>query len=166
MAFKQFLISLISILPLFIIVWKMYHKAKNAGSQFAIIWGGAVVVTSLLMTQLLLILIYEVIPHKLITALFPLFSGILFILYWLGFILLVPGFFGLLIYTIQKKYYNKEAVTMRSIKAGICPACEMKIHRSTNNCPICSFKLRDICTSCHTSTSVIGKYCESCGVKK
>lgn len=163
--FEQFLVALILILPLFLIVWKMYHRSKNIGSQFAIIWGGAVAVTSLLMTQLLLAFIYEVIPRKLITALFALFTGIEFILYWLGFIL-IPGFFGLLIYIIQKKYYNKEAVTMRSVKAGICPACEMKIHRSMNNCPICSFKLRDTCISCKYSTSIIGKYCENCGAKK
>lgn len=165
---KVFAVALVLVLPLFLFTWKRYSRAKNSNSEYALIWGGLLAVTSLLTLQLILTFIYYILPHNLllkVLAFLQNFSFLITVLYWLGFIA-VPLFFGGMIYLIQKKYYNIKAVTMRAIKNGECPKCEMKINKDQNYCPVCSYRLKDKCQACSSNTSLSGDYCESCGALK
>jgi hypothetical protein len=165
--FIQFILSLLLILPLFIFVWKGYHAAKNRRSEFGIIWGGLVATAGILLAQILLVFIYEILPQEILQEIFAFLAQIKFVwalLYWLGFIL-VPLFFGFLIYLIQKKFYNKQAVMMRAVKNAHCPNCSMKTHKDMNNCPVCGCKLKAACVNCGAMTMSGGTFCEICGTK-
>jgi hypothetical protein len=165
--FIQFIISLICIAPLFAYTWSRYHRSKNLRSEFAIIWGGIVATIAILLAQIILVFIYQILPHQIIQQIFSFLANFEFIwvlLYWLGFIL-VPLFFGFLIYIIQKKFYNKQAVMMRALKNMHCPGCSLKIHHGMNNCPVCGYKLKNYCQSCGAMTMAGGTFCEVCGAK-
>lgn len=166
--FKQFLISLVFIAPLFVFVWRFYHKAKERRSEYAIIWGGAVATIGIIFAQILLVFVYRILPHEIIQEVFKFLSTFQILwalLYWLGFIL-IPLFFGYLIYLIQKKFYNKKAVMMRALKNEHCPKCSLKINRAMNNCPVCGYTLKTKCHACGVMSMDGGAFCESCGVRR
>lgn len=166
--FIQFLVSLIFVAPLFVLVWRRYHASKNNRSEYAIIWGGLVATSGLLLAEILLMFVYEVLPRRMLEAIFDFLAQFEFVwtlLYWLGFIL-VPLFFGFLIYLIQKKFYNKQAVMMRALKNERCPGCSLKLHHDMNHCPVCGYKLKERCTACGAMTMRGGGFCASCGTNQ
>lgn len=165
--FLQFLVALLLIVPLFVFVWHRYHQSKDQRSEFAVIWGGLVATAGIMLAQVLLMFIYEILPKQILEQIFALLAQIKILwalLYWLGFIL-VPLFFGYLIYLIQKKFYNKQAIMMRAVKNAHCPNCSMKTHIGMNNCPVCGYKLKEYCKSCGAMTMSGGSFCEVCGNK-
>lgn len=167
---ERFLISILLLAPLSIFTLRRYFRAKNERSEFAIIWSAVALISTILSIQLISVFTYEILPHQLIQAiaeffatLFKQFVFVLVIFQWFA-LILVPLFFGFLIYKIQKKYYNKEAVVMRALKDGKCPQCSMKVKDAMVFCPSCSYTLRKACSSCkHTSISY-ARFCEECGV--
>ena len=165
---EQFLLSLVLVAPLLFVTWKKYHSSREKRSEYAIIWGGLLATVSLLFAQIMLVFIYEVLPRGLIQELLSILAKVKFLwtlLYWLGFVL-VPLFFGYLIYLIQKKYYNKAAVKMRALKSGVCPNCSLKVVPAMNHCPVCGYALKLKCGSCSAMSMNGAAFCESCGVKK
>lgn len=164
--FKQFLLSLFFILPLFVFTWRFYNSAKDGRSEYAIIWGGALATVSIMLAEILLVFVYQILPQGILQAIFSFleaFQILWAVLYWLGFIL-VPLFFGFLIYLIQKKFYNKRAVMMRALKNEHCPNCSLKINHTMNNCPVCGYRLKVKCTSCGAMSMDGGSFCQECGV--
>lgn len=166
---KRFLTSFFLLAPLAWFTLRRYFKAKNTRSEFAIIWGGAALIATLLFSQVLVVFVYRILPKRLLAeiaqflaSLIQSFDFLIIIFQWLGFIL-IPLFFGYLVYKIQKKFYNPLAVSMRSIKDGKCPKCTMKIKDSMVHCPMCSFNLRVSCQSCSSTSVCFAKYCETCG---
>jgi len=168
--FKRFLVSILLLAPLAVFTLRRYFRAKNERSEFAIIWSAVALISTILSAQLLVVFAYRILPHRLIKAiaemfatLFGQFAFLLVLVQWFA-LILVPLFFGFLVYKIQKKYYNKDAVIMRALKDAKCPRCSMKIKDQMTFCPSCSYTLRKACSSCkHTSISY-ARYCEECGV--
>ncbi len=165
---KRFTLMLLFILPVFIFTWRKYFLSKNERSEYAIIWSGVLAISAIMLAQVLLVFIYEILPHKLLQKVFAFLKNFefLFVLaYWLGFIL-VPLFFGGLIYFIQKKFYNKKAVAARAFKSGKCPTCSMNVAHHMIFCPVCAAILKVKCNSCGNYSPEIGNFCEICGTKK
>ena len=164
----QFLLSFILIAPLFYLVWRRYNSARLSRSEYTIIWGGVVGIFGFMLAQILLVFLYEILPHQIIAALVAFlkaFEPVWILIYWLGFIL-VPLFFGYLIYFIQKKFYNRQAVMMRALKSGQCPGCSLKFNHTMNNCPVCGYTFKSTCQSCGGKTMSDGSFCEVCGVRR
>lgn len=164
---ERFVLSLIFIAPLFYLVWKKYFKLKNVNSEYTIIWGGIVATIALIFAEVILTFVYQILPRELLQQIFKFLSNFKFfftILYYLGFVL-VPLFFGGLIYIIQKKYYNKKAVVARAFKAGRCPTCSMSLLPHMIFCSACGTTLKSKCASCGNHTPVAGHFCEICGAK-
>ena len=166
--FNKFFVSFILIAPIFYLVWRRYSVAKENRSENVIIWGGLVATFGFIFAQIILVFVYDVLPKELIQAVFEFLSAFSFLwvlLYWSGFVL-VPLFFGWLIYLIQRKLYNKKAVLFRTLKNSQCPQCTMKIHPQMNNCPLCGYKLKEQCQVCGHMTLKDGDFCEVCGVSR
>jgi hypothetical protein len=166
---KRFLISFLILTPLVWFTMRRYFAAKNTRSPYSIIWGGSALISAILFGQVLIVLVYKIIPEsllekttQLLSELFQSFEFLVIVLQWLGFVL-IPLFFGCLVYKIQKKFYNPLAVAVRSIKEGKCPKCTMKIKDSMIHCPMCSFGLRVQCQSCPSTSVCFARYCEGCG---
>lgn len=165
---KQFFLSIVFIIPVFFFVWRRYGIARLNRSEYAVIWGGAVATFGFILAQVLLVFVYEILPHRLLQAVFAFlqaFSFLWALLYWFGFVL-VPLFFGGLIYLIQKKFYNKRAVMMRALKSGHCPHCSLTINLLMNNCPVCGYELKSKCEACGSMSMSGGSFCEACGSRR
>lgn len=166
---KRFVTSFLLLAPLAWFTVRRYFRAKNTRSEYSVIWAGAALIATLLFGQVMVVFVYRILPKRLLEAfaqflysILQSFEFLVIILQWLGFIL-IPLFFGFLVYKIQKKFYNPLAVSMRSIKEGKCPKCAMKIKDSMVHCPMCSFNLRVTCPTCSSTSVCFAKYCETCG---
>ncbi|NCT02222.1 hypothetical protein GW766_03145 [Candidatus Parcubacteria bacterium] len=166
--FILFLISVVLVGPLFYFVWRRYHAARLTRSAYTIIWGGAVATFGFILAQVMLVFVYEILPREILEAMFSFLAELEFIwtlLTYFGFIL-VPLFFGFLIYFIQKKLYNKQAVLMRALKNEHCPNCSFKVTPDMNNCPICGYKIKSQCATCNHMSLDGGTFCSVCGVNR
>ncbi len=166
--FERFLLAAVLIFPLCYLVLRKYFSSKKNRSEYVIIWGGLAAIVSILAAQVLGVLVYRIIPYELLQQIWNFlrqFEFIFITLYWLGFIL-VPLFFGFLIYVIQKKFYNKNAVMMRAFKNEKCPGCSNKINPWMTFCPICGFTLKRTCHSCNNLTMNGASFCQVCGNKE
>ena len=167
---KRFLVSILLLAPFAFFALRKYFRSKNERSEYAIIWGGIALIATILSSQVFIVFAYRILPHQIIESIVAFFGSLfsqfafLFVLFqWLA-LILVPLFFGFLIYQIQKRYYNKDAVVMRALKEGKCPRCTMKIKDQMVHCPSCAYLLKKECQSCHFASISYARFCESCGI--
>jgi membrane-associated HD superfamily phosphohydrolase len=167
-SFKKVLLLLAFFTPIFVFSLRKYIRSKKSNSKNTIIWGALVVIFSLLFAQIFFEFIYSIVPHILFQKIVTFLEQFAFIAIIGRYLLLlsIPILFGWIVFLIQKRVYNTEAVRMRAFKAGKCPKCEMKIDTEMNHCPVCAYKLKIKCAACAEMTLAIGEFCQKCGCSK
>lgn len=162
---EKFALSFVLVFPLFYLAYRKYFKEKDKNSEYAVIWAGVFAIFSLIFAWVILEFIYKIFPKEILAKIIEFFKEFGFLLVafnWLSFIL-VPLFFGFLIYIIQKKFYNEKAVAIRAIKNGECPKCASKYDKAMNFCPVCAYQYKNKCTNCGEMRMIGANYCQSCG---
>lgn len=165
--FERALFLFLLISPILFLTVRKYFKHKRENSQYTIIWAAISTIFALLFTQVFIVFIYKILPKELIAKLIEFFAQFAFMVTILQYLLLfiVPAIFGGIVYWIQKKVYNKEAVMIRSLKNHKCPSCTMNLRESDRFCPICHYQIKDKCSGCGGDRVVGLAYCPSCGIK-
>ena len=165
--FERALFLLLLISPVLFLTIRKYFKHKRENSQYTVIWSAVSIIFALLFMEVLFVFIYKIIPRELIAKLIAFFAQFAFLVTIGQYLLLFigPVIFGGIVYWIQKKIYNKEAVMIRSLKNHKCPSCTMNLRESDRFCPVCHYQIKDKCVSCGGDRVVGLAYCPSCGVK-
>ncbi len=165
--FERALLLLLLISPILFFTIRKYFKHKRENSQYTVIWTAISIIFALLFAQVFFVFLYKIIPRELIEKLMEFFAQFAFIVTILQYLLLfiVPAIFGGIVYWIQKKVYNKEAVMIRALKNHKCPSCTMNLRESDRFCPICHYQIKDKCAGCGGDRIVGLAYCPICGVK-
>lgn len=162
--FKLFLLESSFILPLFLIILKIYFKLKAKDSQNTVIFSFILGSIAFLFIEVFLGFIINVLPEdleKLITALAQDFIVFRYLLYYVA-LLLVVLIFILSVYFIQKMIFSKEAVVFRRLKESSCPNCSFKIGENDIFCANCSYEIRRECQNCKKLTLKDMKFCSNC----
>ena len=166
--FERALLLFLLISPILFFTVKKYLKYKRENSQYTIIWAAVTTIFALLFAQVFFVFIYKILPIELIAKLLEFFAQFAFLVtigqYLLLFI--TPVIFGGIVYWIQKKVYNKEAVMIRSLKNHKCPSCTMSLRETDRYCPVCHYQIKEKCPSCSGDRVVGLSFCPICGVKK
>lgn len=163
-----FLLSLLFVLPLFLLSLRKYFTWKRADSPNTIIATAAVVAFGMLLLQVVGMFLYEIIPHRLIELFiefFKMFAFLRYVLYY-GSVFLVIALFGGIVLYIQKKVFSKEAVAIRALKNRKCPTCEFAIDLSMQYCPRCAHGLQSECGTCHQLRFKDLPVCYHCGARE
>lgn len=163
--FKIFLLKLIFILPVFGFALYYYLRLKKNNSPYTIIYTAIVVATSVLFLEIILILLYDIIPRGLLAKIFKIFMStpiLRYILYY-GAVLVVLGIFGGIVYYIQKRVYDSRNVAMRRLRDNKCPNCSFIINMFYNNCPKCGRQLKEKCVYCGNLRLSDLPHCPNCG---
>jgi hypothetical protein len=166
--FERALLLFVLISPILYLSIKKYFKLKKENSQYSIIWAAISAIFALLFAQVFFAFIYKIIPHEFLAKLIRFFGQFSFLVTILQYLLLLltPAIFGFVVYLIQKKVYNKEAVMIRSLKNHKCPACSMSLRESDRYCSVCHYQIKEKCLACNGDRTVGLKYCGNCGVSK
>lgn len=165
--FERALLLLLLISPALAFTVRRYFRYKKENSQYTIIWAAVTTIFALLFAQVFFRFIYEILPRELIAKLIEFFAQFSFLVTILQYVLLflTPVIFGGIVYWIQKRVYNKEAVMIRSLKTHKCPSCTMSLRESDRYCPVCHYQIKDKC-SCGADRIIGLSFCPNCGAKK
>lgn len=165
--FERALFLLLLISPILFLTIRKYFKHKRENSQYTVIWTAVSIIFALLFAQVFFVFIYKILPRELIAKLIEFFAQFAFMITILQYLLLfiVPAIFGGIVYWIQKKVYNKQAVMIRALKNNRCPDCNFYFRESDRFCPICNYQIKEKCVGCGGDRVVGLAYCPSCGIK-
>jgi hypothetical protein len=162
---KAFLLKLLFILPLFLVFLKYYLRYKKKDSPYTIIITAIFFAATILFLEIVLILLYDILPRGLIEKILNIFlnSSILrYVLYYIV-VIIVIMLLGGIVYYIQKNIYDPKKVAIRSLKDNKCPNCYFDLSLGNNFCPNCGRKIKTICLNCNNYRYKDLGYCPSCG---
>ena len=71
--------------------------------------------------------------------------------------------FTLVIYLLQKKYFNQERILKNRREKGQCPACGSGIHRDDHFCSNCGTEIEHLCHACGGHNLIYNRFCKECG---
>jgi len=71
--------------------------------------------------------------------------------------------FTLVIYLLQKKYFNQERILKTRREKGQCPACGSGIHRDDHFCSNCGTEIEHLCPACGGHNLIYNRFCKECG---
>ena len=164
---KRLLMQLIFLLPLFLLFYFWYSRSikKGRGLQ-TLISSHLLVITFIPIFFKIFEAIYDIIPKKLLKALFELLISLKLVALWHYLIIIVSiGVAIFCIYSIQKKLFSREKLIEKRIAKGCCLHCGKKIPPASQACPFCGFKQYGTCSSCGEETFIYGRFCKECGAE-
>ena len=166
---KKILWQFLFLLPLMIIfyLWNTYSLKKNFPIQI-LFSSHLLAVSSIPVLIKILETVLDLIPKHFFKNLFVLLSDLHLVAIWhyLVIILTVSGAL-LLIYILQKKFFNQEKIYRKRLSKGLCFSCGLKLPLGTLSaaCPFCGNKQMVPCKKCSEPTPVKGLFCIKCGEK-
>ncbi len=165
---KVFGLTLLFIIPFFVLSMRYYFRFKKGNSPYTIIAGAIFVASSLLFLQVVGMFLYEIIPHALIQLIIDIFMQVAILRYVLyyGSVVLVILLFGGIVYVIQKRVYNSAVVAIRRLKDHKCPKCSFTLDNTMVFCPRCGYQVYASCEHCHNARFVDLPVCQACGKRK
>lgn len=162
---KTFILKLLFILPLFLVSLRYYLRYKKRDSPYTIIITAIFFAATILFLEIVLILLYDIIPRGFIEKILNIFlnSSILrYVLYYMV-VIIVVLILGGIVYYIQKNIYDPKRVAIRSLKNNKCPNCSFDLSLGNNFCPHCGREIKIKCTGCNNYKYKDLGYCPSCG---
>ena len=162
---KVFLLTLLFVLPFFVLSVYFYLKLKKKNSPYTVILTALTTAFSILFLQVVLAFLYEILPKEWFARIFNLFLEVPFLRYiiYYGSIILVIGFFGGLVYYIQKKVFDPSRVAVRRLKDNKCPGCSFTLDSDYLFCPNCGLQLKEKCEHCGKLKIRYLAHCPNCG---
>lgn len=147
------------------LLYALYSRFKKDNSPHTIIFTVATFAYGVLLLQVVLVGIWDLIPHVFIEKLINFLRNFSPILYLLQF--LIPLFlvivFGWLVYRIQRRLFSRENILKRIVADRRCPHCHNTIDIDKPFCPLCDYEIQIECPSCHKLTIKGMPFCSNCG---
>jgi len=169
-ALKVLLSIYLFLIPLFIVVFFIYHFAQKKEKYIlSHLLANLLNVIALFILFYLLAFIYDIIPHVFFEKFFKLIEELNLVAFAnyiaIAFFVLI---FGLVIKIIQnraiKKRELKNAQLINSyIKLGKCHKCGAYKNSDYNFCPTCGINLFETCKSCNSKKIANAKFCQVSG---
>jgi rRNA maturation protein Nop10 len=164
----KFIIAILSLLfsgMVFAVLYKFYLRYKRINSPHTVIFSVATFAYGIILLQVLLMFLWDVIPHKLLNILLgwiSIFTPLLFVVQFLWPVLIV-AIFGFLVYRIQKRLYSPQNILKRFVTDKKCPNCGNAVDMMKPFCPLCAHEIHIHCPHCHELTMKGMTYCSNCG---
>jgi len=122
-------------------------RLKNRHGPYTIVMRAVFCAFWLLLTQVMLVFLYKVLPAEWLDRVFRLLKEIPYlrmVLYYASIVLVILMFGGML-------------------KSNKCPGCSFAFDPSSRVCPSCGPELKDICPHCGSLKMHDLPYCPNCG---
>jgi rRNA maturation protein Nop10 len=151
----------------FAILYRLYVRRKIENSPHTIIFSVATFAYGIILLQILLMFLWEIIPHQFLEWLLGIISVFTPLLYLVQFLwpVIIVAVFGYLVYRIQKRLYSPNNVLKRFVMDKKCPSCGNAVDMNKPFCPLCSHEIHIHCPHCHELTMKWMPYCSNCGVE-
>lgn len=159
------LLSLFFAGAVFVVLYRLYVRRKVENSPHTIIFSVATFSYGLILLEILLMFLWDIIPHKFLNWLLGIISLFTPLLYLVQFLwpVIIVAVFWYLVYRIQKRLYSSENVLKRFVTDKKCPSCGNAVDVTKPFCPLCSHEIHIHCPHCHELTMKGMPYCSNCG---
>ena len=161
------ILTLIFAGSVFFVLYKMYMRQKLKNSPHTIIFSFATFAYGLILLEILLLFLWDIIPHKIFEILLKIlntFAPLIFLVQFLWPVVIV-GIFGFAVYKIQKRLYSKENILKRFVSDKKCPHCGNHVDINKAFCPLCAYEIQIHCPECQALTVKGMPHCSTCGKK-
>ncbi len=138
----------------FAVLYKMYVRRKLENSPHTIIFSVATFAYGLVLLQVLLLFLWDILPHTFLEwllGIISLFTPLLFLVQFLWPVIIV-AVFGFLVYRIQKRLYSPQNIIKRFVTDKKCPNCGNAVDMTKPFCPLCAHEIHIHCPHCHELT--------------
>ncbi len=165
---KVFCLMLLFVLPIFIFATRWYLSLKKRNSPYTIIAMAVMGSFAILFLQVVLVFLYDIIPHTWIEKIFKIFQStpiLRYVLYY-GTVFVVVALFGGIVYLIQRRIFDSRKTAIRRLKDSKCPICSFSINQFEDYCPKCGTTLKETCPHCNNKRIVLLPFCPICGKTK
>jgi hypothetical protein len=164
-AFKEFLWQLLFLLPIF--AGALFWYVRSTNKKFAIqtlFSAHLLTIASIPILFKIVELVLDLIPNKFFRSLFKLLEKLHIMALWHYLLIVVSILVAiLLVYLIQKKFFNKQRIYEKRLIAGRCCFCGKKLPPETGHCPFCGKNQMRQCPHCQGDTFLAGICCVNCG---
>jgi len=163
--FKAFLLTLAIVVPFFALSFYIYLKLKKRDSSNTIIFSAVTVAFAILLSQVIIVLLYNVFPKVWITGIYKSIVTIPLLHYiiYYGSVAFIIMLFGGIVFYIQKKAFDPVMIAIRRLKNNKCPKCSFTLESHNNFCPKCGLKIREKCNNCGSLRIKYLFHCSNCG---
>ncbi|MHC4216288.1 MAG: zinc ribbon domain-containing protein [Planctomycetota bacterium] len=164
-AFKEFCWQFLFLLPIFGAAFFWYIRSANKKFAIQTLFSAHLVtIASIPILFEIVELVLELIPKTFFRALFKLLEKLHIMALW-HYLLIVVALLvaGLLVYIIQKKFFNKQRIYEKRLIAGKCCLCGKKLPPKSGHCPFCGKSQMRQCPHCQSDTFLGGRCCVNCG---
>ncbi len=164
----KFIIAVLSLLfsgMVFAVLYKFYVRYKLTNSPHTVIFSVATFAYGIILLQVLLMFLWDIIPHKLLGILLgwiSIFTPLLFLVQFLWPVIII-AIFGFLVYRIQKRLYSPQNILKRFVSDKKCPNCGNAVDITKPYCPLCAHEVQIHCPKCQALTLKGMPYCSGCG---
>ena len=164
-AFKEVCWQFLFLLPIFAgaLFWHVRSTNKKFATQ-TLFSAHLLVIASIPILFKIIELVLDLIPDTFFRALFDLLEKLHIMALWHYLLIVVSLLVAiLLVYLIQKKFFNKQRIYEKRLIAGKCCFCEKKLPPESSHCPFCGKDQMRQCSHCKSDTFLGGGCCVNCG---
>jgi len=164
-AFREFFWQLLFLLPIFgaALLWYIRSTNKKFATQ-TLFSSHLLTIASIPILLKIVELVLDLIPNTFFRVLFDLLENLHIIALWHYFLILISLLVAiLLVYFIQRKFFNKQRIYEKRLMAGKCCFCGKKLPAENRHCPFCGKNQMRQCSHCKSDTFVGGTFCVNCG---
>ena len=164
-AFKEFCWQLLFLLPIFIAALFWYIRSTNKKFATQTLFSAHLLtIASIPILFKIIKLVLDLIPETFFRALFKFLEKLHIIALWHYLLIVVSLSVAiLLVYLIQKKFFNKQIIYEKRLIAGKCCFCGKKLPPESERCPFCGKNQKIQCPHCQSDTFLGGRCCINCG---
>lgn len=158
------ILSFIFSIIIFLIVYKLYSKLKKENSPYSIIFSVASFAYGFILLQVILLFLWDIIPHRIFEYIVDFLTAFKPIIYLLQFIwpVFIIWIFWFIVYKIQKRLYSKENIIKRFVADKKCPNCWNHVDIKKPYCALCSYEIQITCPHCKKYTVQWMPFCSNC----
>lgn len=162
---KQLGMQLIFLLPLFLIFRAWNSASLRAGRGLQTLVSAHLLVVSFIPILFKLVeAVYQIIPHRLLAALFDFLEAFKLVAIWHYLVMAAVIAAALVvIHLIQKKLFSRERLLARRIARGECQGCGTHLPGECSACPFCGYVQWRPCLHCNSPMHRHARFCRHCG---
>ena len=164
-AFKELCWQFLFLLPIF--AGALFWYTRSTNKKFAtqtLFSAHLLIIASIPILFKIVELVLDLIPKTFFRALFDLLEELHILALWHYLLIVVSLMVAiLLVYLIQKKFFNKQRIYEKRLIAGKCCLCGKKMPPKSGHCPFCGKTQMRQCPHCQADTFLGGSCCVNCG---
>jgi hypothetical protein len=164
-AFKGLCWQFLFLLPIFggALFWHVRSTNKKFATQ-TLFSTHLLTIASIPILFKIVELVLDLIPNTFFRALFELLEKLHIMALWHYLLIVVSLLVAiLLVYLIQKKFFNKQRIYEKRLISGKCCLCGKKLPPKSGHCPFCGKNQMRQCSHCQSDTFLGGSCCVNCG---